>query len=234
MVYMQDLTILYYSSNVLWDQAAQNVRTHLLRVTEGKIPIVSVTQKRLDFGHNIYVGEIGKSYYNCYKQILIGAKACITPYIACCEDDTLYPASHFTHRPSSMDIFSYNNHMWFFEKYGYWRKPGDHGMCGCIAPTELLIKTLEPRFKKYPTQPVMKPGQKERYWQEPGRYDRKYGIPDAKVELFHTKIPLLTFNYFKALGGKKKTEVMIPEQKTYIEGWGDGRVLWKKFWTGTI
>ncbi len=107
-------------------------------------------------------------------------------------------------------------------------------MCGCIAPTELMIKTLEPRFIKYPTKPVLKEGERERYWQEPGRYDRKFGIPDAKIELFSTKIPLLTFNYFKALGGKKKTEVMEPVRRDSLNGWGDGRRLWKKFWIGTI
>ena len=231
---MQDITILYYTSNVLWDRAQENVRKQILYSAPYNTPIVSVSQKPLDFGMNICVGEIGKSYYNCYKQILTGARTVKTKYVVCCEDDTLYPQEHFFHRPTSDDVFAYNNHMWFFEKTGYWRKPGDHGMCGCIAPTELLIKTLEPRFKLYPVAPVLKPGQKERYWQEPGRYDHKYGIPDAKIEMFQTVIPLLTFNYFKALGGKKKTEVMIPEQKEYIEGWGNGRIRWMKFWTGTI
>lgn len=231
---LNDLTLLYYTSHTLWEPCAENVRNFLLlNAPLYEMPLISVSQKRLSFGHNICVGEIGRSYYNCYKQIYIGAQAVRTKYVACVEDDTLYCPEHFFHRPTSDDTFAYNANMWFLEEKGYWGKKDDYGMCGCIASTKLLIDTLKPRFDKFPDpiDPADRKGQ--RYWQEPGRCDRKFGIPDAKVELFKTQIPLLTFNYFKALGGKKMSEVEF-QTASDLPSWGNGIKLWNKFWTGKI
>ena len=41
------------------------------------------------------------------RAILIGAQAASTPFVACCEDDTLYAPSHFTYRPA-LDTFAYD------------------------------------------------------------------------------------------------------------------------------
>lgn len=227
---MNDLTLLYYSAHTLWENCAENVRHHILEVTNNEIPIVSVTQKPLNFGKNICVGDIGKSYQNCYLQILVGAISAKTKYIACIEDDTLYPREHFDHRPSVDDVFAYNNNMWFSEEKGYWGKENDYGMCGCIAPRELLIKTLRARFRKYPY-PIPADDKKgQKYWQEPGRFDHKFGIPNAKIEMFKTEAPLITFNYYKGLGGKKRDDSQWAQKRDYLAYWGDGKLLWHKFW----
>lgn len=224
---MNDITLLYYTSNVLWEECAINVRKDLLDITGNKIPIVSVSQKPIDFGTNICVGAIGQSYYNCYKQILTGAKTIRTKYIACCEDDTLYSMEHFSHRPLK-NRFSYNQNMWYTEEDQYFNK-FDAGMCTCIVETQLLIETLEPRFKIYPT-PLPKDSRKQRYFQEPGKNDGKFGIYNAVIEYFKTKIPILTFNYFAGLGGKKISVATKPIVKTYLEPWGDCKTLKVKFW----
>lgn len=227
---MKDLTLLYYTSNTAWPLMTENVRKHLLSI-KGSLPLISVSQKELPgFGMNICVGEIGQSYYNCYKQIYIGAQEVKTKYVAMCEDDTLYSMEHFSNRPSADDVFAFNSNMWFTEETGYWNK-GDlgSGMCCCICTKDILISILAPRFIKYPHEENVSE-RHQRYFQEPGRNDKYFGIPNAKIEKFHTKIPILTFNFFAGLGGKKVTECHIPVVKKELDPWGDSWKLKKYYW----
>lgn len=221
---MTDLTLLYYTASTIEDYLGENVRKHLLKTNKGKYPIVSVSQKPLKFGKNICVGEIGKSYYNCYKQILTGAKEVKTKYVAMCEDDTLYPKEHFNNRPSSDTVFSINKNMWYAEEIGYWNK-GWVGMCTYMVATRYLIDTLVPRFLKYPRESDLpKTRRVSRMFQEPGRFD------GANTEYFSTKIPVLTFNYQKALGGKAGSKWAKPTIVQKLPHWGDAWELKKKFW----
>lgn len=204
-----------------------NVRHHLLSI-KGDLPLISVSQKPLEgFGKNICVGEIGQSYYNCYKQIYLGAQEVETKYVALCEDDTLYSMEHFSHRPSK-DHFAFNRNMWYTEEICYFNKY-DTGMCTCIVERDVLVKTLAPRFIMYPHESMVNERQ-QRYFQEPGRNDKRFGIPNAKVEYFRTKIPILTFNFFAGLGGKKISRAHNPIVKIELEPWGDCQTLKKSFW----
>lgn len=225
---MNNITLLYYTSNVMLDYCAQNVRKYLLELVGDKYPIISVSQKPLDLGQNICVGEIGKSYYNCYKQIYIGAQEVKTKYIACVEDDTLYNLEHFEYRPSK-GTFSFNENMWYLEEKCFWHKYERGGMCTCIVERDVLVETLAPRFIMYPYESdVSERGQ--RYFQEPGRNDKRFGIPNAKVEYFKTEVPIITFNYFAGLGGKKVAEAHAPVEQKTLDPWGDSKTLKRRFW----
>jgi len=92
---MPDLTLLLATANRLPDETARRIRKNLLDVTQGRYPIVSVSQKPIDFGYNICVGEIGANKYNCYRQLYIGAQAVETKYVAVVDDATLYTPGHF-------------------------------------------------------------------------------------------------------------------------------------------
>ena len=206
---MDDLTLLYYTDNTISDVFAKNIRKYLLDQTGGRVPIISVSQKPIDFGQNICVGQIGKSYYNCYKQIYIGALAARTKYIACCEDDTIYNLEHFSRRPSKPGVFSYNTNLWFLNpELFFWKKDGEEeknrtGMLCCIAETESLVKTLAGRFDKFPIEPIPNDKRSLRFWQEPGRFEKKFNIPKVEVEYFETKDPVVVLNYRGSLGGKR-------------------------------
>lgn len=219
-IMLNDLTLLYYTANTIEEFLGENIRQHLLKVNEGKYPIVSISQKPLNFGENICVGEIGKSYYNCYKQIFIGAKEVKTEYIAMCEDDTLYSQEHFSHRPSNKKVFSYNKNMWYTEETEYWSK-GWVGMCTCVVTTRYLIDMLKPRFEKFPKEDK---SISKRVFQEPGRFD------GANIEYWYSKIPILTFNYFGGLGGKAKSVAHPPASRQILDPYGDCWELKKKFW----
>src|SRR3989344_4984840 len=210
---MSDLTILYYTANTIPDITAARVRDYLAKVTKNKFSIISVSQKPIIFGRNICVGEIGRSKYNCYKQILIGAREIKTKYVACVEDDTLYAIEHFDYRPQE-GIFSYENNMWLAEEKMYWRMDtADRGgMWGCIVATETLLKNLTKRYEVYPTDPLPN---KHIAWGEPGKHDYQYGM-ENHYELFESKNPTVVFTYRGSMGGYKSRPYFAPRKPENI------------------
>ena len=205
-----------------------NVRKHLMEVSGKDLPIVSVSQKPIDFGYNICVGEIGQSIYNIYIQILVGAKKITTDYIACCEDDSLYNEEHFDYRPKNTFAYNINRLNIHKDIYFYRRRAG---MCMCITPTELLIKTLEKRFEKYPPLPNNDHLKLKNLvgFGEPGRCEAKLGLPIIPMEIFTTNAPTMTFSHRESVGGVRKimAKDCISTDNLY---WGKASDLWEKFY----
>jgi len=215
---MNDLTILLKTANQLNENTAQKIRDYLLEVTENKYPIISVSQKPINFGKNICVGEIGVSKHNSYKQILIGVREVKTKYVACIDDDALYTPEYFLYRPSD-DVFSYETNYWFAqpEKDYYWRvhdinKRG--GMWSCISSTKLLLDNMTQRFKVYPTT-----AESRFLWGEPGINDRPYGII-SKHERRWSEKPCVVFIHKVSMGYNqfrkfyRRYGYPLPEDKT--------------------
>lgn len=100
-------TIVYYTDNSFVH--AEKIREILLWMD---IPIISVSQKPLDFGRNIVVGDIGRSHLSIYKQMLIGIKASPDGVIYLCEHDNIYHPSHFDFVPPKENRFYYNKNRW--------------------------------------------------------------------------------------------------------------------------
>lgn len=223
----RSITILFYTCNRIDETFANNVRSYLLETSWG-IPIVSVSHKPIDFGENICVEGLEPSIYNVYKQILIGAKAAKTDYLACCEDDCLYTPEHFEHRPP-IDAFYYNTNRWRVHNdsflFKHRREATAAGMWNCIAPIELMVKTLEARFEKYPVKGS------QIGWGEPGRYERKLGLPPVKSLAFKTEIPNITFSHETSLGGVRRVG---PEdiKKPELPYWGNAKELRERMWNG--
>lgn len=219
---LNDLTLLNYSSSRMPEPSASNFRNELLKTINGTYPIVSVTQKPIEFGLNICVGDIGQSYYNIYKQMQIGLQEVKTRYVAIIEDDTLYTMEHFSCRPSSDEVVSFNKHFWFLDTREFWTK-GHIGSFGLIAPTDYLRNSMNQRMKRYPIEPM--PREYHKYqWMEPGFEDR-LGLPVLKTEQFSTKIPLITFCYYGATNGKPKRRMGTSSAVTDLEFWGNAAEL---------
>jgi len=232
---MTDLNCLYYTANRVPAGFAATIRRHLREaaVTQAGLPlqIIAVSQQPLPFDDdfsdvNICVGETGASIYNCYRQILIGAQAAMTPFVACVEDDTLYNDQHFTHRPTTDDVFTYNRNRWVLCADGtfYYRERTQMAMC--IAPRALLIETLEERFRKWP-EPITDEVAKAAGWGEPGRYERNMGLTPRRREYFSTDQPCVTVNHRHGLMGVRKVQPTDTVVRT-LEPWGDGAALWKR------
>ncbi len=98
-----DLTIIYYTSNKEKPDFEEKVRAELLRVC-GDLPIISVSQKPIDFGKNICVGNVGASGFNMFRQVLIGCREAKTLFVISAEADCLYPPEYFKFIPERENI----------------------------------------------------------------------------------------------------------------------------------
>ncbi len=104
-----DVTILYLTANLEQPYFAENIRQNILK-HKGDIPIVSVSQKPLDFGKNICVGVQEPCYFSVIRQIQIGLNEINTKYVLNTDDDFLYPPDYFNFiPPESGHCYRYDN-----------------------------------------------------------------------------------------------------------------------------
>jgi glycosyltransferase involved in cell wall biosynthesis len=204
-----DLTVLYYTANKIDETFAQKVRDKIMNACQGN-PIISISQKPIKMGNdNIVVGKIGRNLRNVYRQVLEGARAASTPFVALVEDDCLYVAEHFTHRPKGW-AFAYNKNRWNLhvreDVYSYRDRPV---LSQLIAPRDLLIECLEKRLV-LETIPDELMG-------EPGVHDKKLGLPAYPIELFETKDPNVVICHSKGITGRKFVSERTTER---IDPWG--------------
>jgi len=194
----KDLTCLYYTSNFLETANPYFLSNTMkyLKLAIGNTPVVSISHKPMDFGENICVGDIGRSNKNIYTQILIGAKAAKTRYVAMAEDDVLYPPEHFQSRPSKDNILYYDMNKW---SVFTWSKPMVYSwrhrkiIFSLICLRSMLVDSLEERLEKWPEY-------NNAFTGEPGRYDEKLGVKLRESEEGWGDRPMVVFSHPHALG----------------------------------
>ena len=139
---MSKLSIIYYTASR--EKCESKVIEQILKV-KGDIPVISISQKPLDFGTNICVGEMKHCYESAFKQALIGCKEAKTDYVAMCESDCLYPPKYFDFEPIDLNtIYTYDNVwlMWDRENRTRFYKHGT--TCGSIIlGRKFYIKLME-------------------------------------------------------------------------------------------
>jgi glycosyltransferase involved in cell wall biosynthesis len=201
----KSLTILYYTAN----KVAKGIEYSVIRsLKKFGYPIISISQEPMDLGKNIVVPK-EQSLKNIYKQVLIGAKAATTEYVALCEDDCLYTKEHFKYRPKAP--FAYNLNRWLLHLD--WEKPMFSYrrraiLSQCIANREALIKCLE---------------------EERAEPDREMGIRDGHpYETFETKEPNLVICHSNNTSGRK-TMGKDAEPCTELPPWGTVDYWVRKF-----
>lgn len=144
-------TIIYYTANRENPEFEQKIIDDLLSKS-GDIPIISVSQKPMNLGQNVCVGDVGFSSVNCRKQILIGAKLAKTEYVICAESDSLYPPEYFNFEPLGDNFYRYFNVwvMWLSDEIrkDFYRKIGTYDGAQ-IVKREFLIDLLEKHLKPY-------------------------------------------------------------------------------------
>ena len=150
-----DITIIYYTNNVLDEEVFELCRKKLIESADGK-PIISVSQKPIELGKNICMGDIGSSWLNLYKQLLKGAESATTKYVATAEHDCLYTKEHFNWRPPTDDVFYYNENVYFVQWKGnhpelegmyssYWEER--RALSQLICNRNLLIESIKRRLE---------------------------------------------------------------------------------------
>lgn len=218
-----DLTVIYYTANVISDHFARQIQSTLLHAIAGR-PLISVSLKPLEgFGYN-YVLDLPHHHLSIYKQALEGAKHAKTKYIALTEDDVLYSPEHFKYRPSP-GKFAYNMNAWnifTWESEAFTQKLGGRkNLNGLICERELFIEAMTERFVKFPGYE----GTPLKYWAEPGKYEKYLGVTVRETEEFTTNPPNIIFSHETALSfdnlGTRKRLGEVRALK--IPGWGTAK-----------
>jgi hypothetical protein len=148
---MNDATIVYCSSNMEDPRFEERIRDNILK-NSGGMPIISVTQKPIDFGTNICVGDdIGVSGFNFFSQVLIGCKYATTKYIISAEADTVYGPDYFEYRPPAEDACYRNSNLYVMGDHrDYWYMKEEGATHAQIVGREFYIETLEKLFEGAP------------------------------------------------------------------------------------
>ena len=227
---MSDLTVIYYTDNRVTSKLFYEARKVLLEAAKD-FPLISVTQKPLDFGQNICIGDIGRSHLNIYRQMLIGAKAAKTDFLGFAEDDTLYSHQHFKDFRPKPDEFAYNMSRWSLFT---WVEPAVYSWLNrytnssLIAPRKLFIEAMEERFNKYSDESKFK----LKFWAEPGRYEKHLHVTVRKIVEYFSCPPIIVFTHPECMGyllqGEKKR---LGKIRAYdIPYWGKAEEVIKKYW----
>ena len=215
-----DKTIIYYTANKENPIFEQKIIDDMLS-KKGDRPLISVSQKPMNLGKNICVGERGHSYINEWRQILSGAKEAKTEYLVMAESDVLYSPEYFQFEPKGENIYRYNPIwlMWLNPKRfpKFYRKRYTEG--AQIVKREYFIKVLEDFLKNYPG------------WYDESFKNRNPHSPYYKKThtLFHGKIPCISIKSFEGENrptGFERGEENSCEKLPY---WGDITSLRERF-----
>jgi len=95
-------TIIYYTHNHEIETFEKKIQDTIVSESSG-MPIISVSQKPINFGENICVGDQGANSLNTWRQIQIGCRAAKTRFVCLAESDTLQHSSFFQFIPKRDD-----------------------------------------------------------------------------------------------------------------------------------
>ncbi len=145
-----DATVIYYSSCREKPDFERRVQENILKVCGG-LPIISVTQKPMDFGKNICVGEVGVSGMNMFRQVQIACQNATTKFVISAESDTLYPPDYFSFVPERDDVCYRDSNLYVMpDARDYFFYKGEGATHAQIVGREFYIKTLEKLFEGAP------------------------------------------------------------------------------------
>ena len=210
---MNRSTIVYYSSNKEKPDLEAKVIENIKNVA-GKTPIISVTHKKTDLGRNVYIGNIGCSNHNIYRQIQMGAMLAKTDFIITAEADCFYPKSYFEHVPPEVNRCWKHNNNYILNEWGAGEYKGfypkDVGTFAMIVGREYLIKEID---EVLAGRPVFDLPRKEKPL-ELFRYKR--------WKLFDSGDPVLSI---KTYDGMRKHTQTYGEPIDEVPIWGNADVL---------
>lgn len=131
-------SIIYISAN---REPEKVMNICLESIAFAPLSIISVTQKPVDLGHNICVGDIGQAHNHIFLQMYIGCKNTLADTVYWCESDTLYPPEHFAFEPSDSKAIYFNTNIyrWYKEHYIKKKRPS---VCSLVANRKHLLKAL--------------------------------------------------------------------------------------------
>jgi hypothetical protein len=215
----------------------------ILQREAGDIPIVSVSQRPIDLGRNVCVGEIGRSWMSLYKQILAGLDAIDTESVVIAEHDCLYTHEHLSYQPAKPEAFHYNHNHWLVEwhgnhpeidgMYSYW--PKRTALSQLICTVSLLRQSTEEVMRLLDM--GLKVDKGLHWYGEPGQTSEQFRrafveassgrptqlqaylkdyITKYQTEYFRTEKPNLDIRHGSNFTGSKRGK----SRRYFLEPWG--------------
>ncbi len=212
------LTVIYYTSNHEEEAFEKKIRKRLLKVI-GDIPLISVSQKPINFGRNICVGDVGACDANLFRQIQIGCEAAKTPFVISAEADCLYPPKYFQFIPDDPNEYYRFNNLYIFYQWmhdneeGFYKK--DTGPFAQISGRNLYINMIKKALSGLPE------------WNKP---EVKVRIPlflDHPWKVISNVTPIVNIKTFNGMRRHTKT-IGPPINK--LPYWGSADELRKQMW----
>jgi len=174
-----DKGIIYYTDNRLKKSLFLLAQKY---IAESGLPVVSCSLKPIDFGYNIPLVNMKRSYPTMVFQILTALKASTSKYVFFCEHDVLYHKSHFDFIPPRDDVYYYNinNWRWWFGHNTAITYDGLTSLSGLCCNRELAVRHYELRLKKIEEWGLDKIRSREPRWArkfgyEPGTKKKRRG-----------------------------------------------------------
>jgi hypothetical protein len=209
-----DITVIYYTSNREDPAFESRVQENLLKVSGG-LPIISISQKPINLGKNICVGDVGASGFNMFRQVEIACKAATTPFVISAEADCLYPPDYFEFIPPRLDAAYRNSNLYVMpdrRAFFFFKKEGaTHAQ---IVGREFYLKTLKKLFEGAP-----KWNAEEKNF--PKERHKKEDVFD-KILYWKTKNPVFQIKTHRGMRYYTHSDrTPIPE----LPYWGSGKVV---------
>lgn len=212
-------TILYYTSNREGENFEGRIRENILRHNPG-LPIVSISQKPIDFGHNIVVGDVGASGFNMFRQVLLGLEVVNTPFVISAEADCLYPPDYWEWLPPKDNVCYRDNHLYYLPRnrnYFFEKKEGaTHAQ---VIGTKFYKETLEKLFEGAPTWSV----EEKNFPKE--RHRREDVV--RHVERYKTKNPVVQIKTHRSMRHYTNSERIPVYELPY---WGKAEDFRKQYY----
>jgi len=219
---MSETTVVYYTHNQEIPSFEERIQASILE-HKGDLPLISVSQKPIDFGENICVGEVGVNSLNTWRQVLIGCQAAKTKFVCLAESDTLHSSEYFSFVPERDDIHYIITPLYIFfvqrgKSHLYYNKPYSDNQV--IVGRDCMIDHLTILLKGLPE------------WQKEGDYEKNafIGRPDIQknIVIIEQQIGIVTF----------KTDQNMHRKSVFRRGgfreipyWGTSKQLMEKYFS---
>jgi len=217
-----DTTLFYCTSNMEEPEFEKKIKDNILKNCGG-LPIISVSQKPIDFGKNICVGDdIGVSGFNFFRQTQIALQEAKTRFVISIEADCLYPPDYFTYRPERDDRCYRNSNLYVMahKRATFWKKE-EGATHAQVINREFYLNSLNKLFKGAPQwSPEEKNFPKE-------RHQMSDIFPHTKIIHYATKNPVVQIKTSSSMRHHTTSDRLNRDEIPY---WGSAREFRNKFY----
>ncbi len=220
---MNDITIIFYSSNKEKPEFEERIRNNILSLC-GDLPIISVTQKPIDFGKNIVIGDVGVSGFNMFRQVQIALREAKTKFVLSAEADCLYPPDYFTFVPPKVDLCYRNKNLYVMPQHrAYFWKKEEGATHAQIVGRQFYLKTLNKLFEGAPEWST-----EERNFPKERTHQKQEDVfLENEIVFYETRNPVVQIKTSQSMRHYTHSDRIARDKLPY---WGSGSDFRKKYY----